>query len=299
MLLVTPTRLPQQAYENPNLHSNCLHRHQGTTKYRPRKMFMNFLLIASKLAPSDLSANLSRVILPAAILVGCLAPVVARADPSELRGVAAPNVVSLSASGFLEVAQDWLTLRMNTTREGSDAASVQSQLKVAMDNALIAARAAAAADQQLQVRSGAFGVYPRYEKNGKISGWQGNAELIMEGRDFTRIARTAGQIQTLTVAGMDFSLSREAQQRLESDAQALAIERFKSRATEVAKGFGFTDFSLREINISSADQIEGRMLQRSAMAMDAQASFSKSEPLAVEPGNSKVNVTVSGTVQLK
>lgn len=209
------------------------------------------------------------------------------------------NVVSLSASGFLEVQQDWLTLRMNATREGGDAASVQTQLKTAVDSALATARGAAAANQQMQVRSGSFGVYPRYDKAGKISGWQGNAELILDGRDFTRIARTAGRVSTMTVAGMDFSLSREAQQKLETDVQALAIERFKARATEVAKGFGMSSFRLGEISISSADQMEGRMVQRSAMAMDSKVSFSKSEPLAVEPGNSKVNVTVSGTVHLK
>ena len=113
---------------------------------------------------------------------------------------------------------------------------------------------AVAPNQQLQARSGAFGVYPRYDKNGKISGWQGNAELVLEGRDFTRISNTAGKIQTLTIAGMDFSLSRETQQKLETDVQALAIDRFKSRAKEVAKGFGFSDFQLREISISSADE---------------------------------------------
>lgn len=238
-------------------------------------------------------------LLVAVLSVSCLAPVAAQAEPAGGREITPANWVGLSASGFLEVQQDWLILRMNTTREGSDATSVQTQLKTAMESAMVTARTAAVPDQQMQVRSGAFGVYPRYDKNGKISGWQGNAELILEGRDFTRIARTAGQIQSLTLAGMDFSLSREARQKLESDVQALAIERFKIRAKEVAKGFGFTDFKLREINISSADQVEGRMLQRGAMAMDASASFSKSEPLAVEPGNTKVNVTVSGTVQLK
>lgn len=246
-----------------------------------------------------IGARLSRMALVAALAASAVVCGVARADVVERRAPVVSNVVSLSSSGFLEVAQDWLTLRMNTTREGKDAASVQAQLKAAMDGAMVIARAGAAADQQLQVRSGAFGVYPRYDKNGKISGWQGSTELVMEGRDFTRIARTAGQIQALTVSSMAFSLSREAQQKLESDVQALAIDRFKRRASEVAKGFGFADYKLGEINISSADQMDGRMLQRGAMAMEAKSAFDQAEPLAMEPGFSKVNVTVSGTVQLK
>ena len=208
------------------------------------------------------------------------------------------NVVNLSASGFLTVPQDWLTVRLNATREGDDAAAVQAQLRTALDSGTATARAAVAPNQQLQARSGAFGVYPRYDKNGKISGWQGNAELVLEGRDFTRIANTAGKIQTLTIAGMDFSLSRETQQKLESDVQALAIDRFKSRAKEVAKGFGFNDFRLREINISSADE-GGGMPQPRMMAMDAKSFSSVSKAVAMEPGTSKVNVTVSGSVVLK
>lgn len=220
----------------------------------------------------------------------------AQAQPRDQEAQAI-NVVNLSASGFLEVAQDWLTVRLSTSREGDDAASVQTQLRIALDSAMALARTAVAPNQQLQARSGAFGVYPRYDKNGKISGWQGNAELVLEGRDFARISNTAGKIQTLTIADMHFSLSRETQQKLETDVQALAIDRFKRRAKEVAKGFGFSDFQLREIGISSAD--EGGNTPMRAMAMEAKSFGSGSKGVAVEPGISRVSVNVSGTVGLK
>ena len=209
------------------------------------------------------------------------------------------NVVNLSASGFLEVPQDWLTVRLSVSREGDDATSVQAQLRSALDSAMAVARTAVAPNQQLQASSGAFGVYPRYEKNGKIASWQGNAELVLEGRDFPRISNTAGKIQTLTIAGMDFSLSRETRQKLESDVQALAIDRFKSRAKEVAKGFGFGDFQLREISISSADEGGSSPMRQRAMAMESKSFVSGSKGVAVEPGMSRVSVSVSGSVGLK
>ena len=53
------------------------------------------------------------------------------------------NVVSLSASGTVEVMQDLLVLTLSTTREGADAASVQAQLKTALDSALTEARRSA------------------------------------------------------------------------------------------------------------------------------------------------------------
>lgn len=206
------------------------------------------------------------------------------------------NVVNIAASGFLEVPQDWLSMSLNTTREGSDAVTVQNQLKQALDAALAVARANAK-PQQLEVRTGQFSLYPRYSSNGKINGWQGSTELVLEGRDFALISATAGKIQTLTMSGTSFSLSRDARRKLESDVQALAIERFKARADEVSKGFGFTGYSLREINVSSADQ-EVRPFQPRAMAMEAKAAMSDAA-VPVEAGKSTVNVTVSGSIQLK
>jgi predicted secreted protein len=96
------------------------------------------------------------------------------------------NVVNISASGFLEAPQDWLSISLNTTKDGSDAAVVQAQLKAALDAALAQAKPAAQ-PQQLEVRTGQFSLFPRYGSNGKINGWQGSAELVIEGRDLSLI----------------------------------------------------------------------------------------------------------------
>lgn len=205
------------------------------------------------------------------------------------------NVVSLSASGHLEVPQDWLSIQLSTTREGPDPVSVQNQLKQALDAALAVAQPEAR-PQQVVVRTGNLRLYPRYS-SGKISGWQGQAELFIEGRDVARISALAGRIQTLTVAQMGFSLSREARQQLESQVQALAIERFRARASEIAKGFGFAGYSLREVSVSGADAPDPAFQPR-AMAMEAKAAMSDA-PVPVAAGTATVSVTVSGAIQLR
>ena len=229
-------------------------------------------------------------------LMACLG--VGSAQTAALAPAVGTNVVHVAASGFIEVPQDWLALRMSVTRVGGDAAQVQNQLRAALDAALDTAKGAATA-QALVVRSGNFGVYPRYDKAGKVSDWQGQAELVLEGRDFTLLARTASRMQPLAVSSMDFSLSREAQQQLESDVQSLAIGRFQQRAGEVAKAFGFTGYELREVSVSSADAAVGREPRHQPMSMKAASSQSDAEPLPAEPGRSQVTVTVSGSIQLK
>ena len=233
---------------------------------------------------------------PAKLIAACLLCAGATTAFAQNIGYPPPqNVLQLAASGTVEVQQDLLTLNLNTTREGPDAATVQSQLKVALDAALTEARKAAQPGQ-LDVRTGNFSLYPRYARDGKISSWNGTAELVLEGRDFARITSTAGKIQTMTMGGVGFGLSREQRARVESDAQSIAIERFKAKAGELAKGFGFGGYTLREIAVNSNDQGFTRPPRMMAMeAKSAQADMA----VPVEAGKSTVVVTVSGTVQLK
>jgi predicted secreted protein len=205
------------------------------------------------------------------------------------------NVLQLSASGTVEVPQDLLSLTLTTTREAADAAAVQSQLRSALDAALAEARKTAEAGQ-MDVRTGVFSVYPRYSGPGRITGWRGTAELVLEGRDFARITQAAARASTMTIGNVGFGLSREQRTKVESDAQNIAIERFKSKAGELAHGFGFSGYTLREVNVASNDIVP---LQRYRMTAAAAPAMAESAPVPVEAGKSSVTVTVSGSVQLR
>ncbi len=205
------------------------------------------------------------------------------------------NVLQLSASATVEVQQDLLSVTLATTKDAVDAAAVQAQLKAAVDAALAEARRNAQPGQ-LDVRTGNFSLTPRYTRDGKINGWQGSAEVVLEGRDFPRITQTAGRISTLNVGGVGFGLSREQRAKVETDAQSLAIENFKHKAAELAKGFGFAGYTLREVAVNASQQ--GGPLRPHMMAAEAR-SFAADAPLPVEAGRTAVVVTVSGSVQLK
>jgi predicted secreted protein len=206
------------------------------------------------------------------------------------------NVLQLQASGTVEVQHDMLSVTLTTAREGTDPTAVQTQLKTALDTALAEARKHAQSGQ-MDVRTGNFALYPRHNREGRISGWTGTAELILEGRDFARITQTAGRMQTMTMGGVSFGLSREQRAKVETEAQAQAIDRFKAKAAELAKGFGFSGYSLREVAVHANDQgFVPRPRQMAAMEAKAGAADAS---LPVEPGKSAVIVTVSGTVQLR
>jgi predicted secreted protein len=205
------------------------------------------------------------------------------------------NVVQLSATGSVDVQLDLLAINMSTTWEGAEAAAVQTQLKVALDEALAQAKKSAQPGL-LDVRTGNFSLLPRYGEDGKITVWQGSAELVLEGRDFARISAAAGEIQTLAVGNVSFALSREQRAKVEGEAQAQAIDRFKTRAVEIAKSFGFNGYTLREVSVNANDQ--SFLPRPRVMALQSRTASSEA-PVPVEAGKTSVQVTVAGSVQLK
>lgn len=203
------------------------------------------------------------------------------------------NVVSLSSSATVEVMKDVLNVAFSTTREGTDAALVQSQLKAAVDAALAETRKVAR-NGQIDVHTGNFSLFPRYApKGGGITGWQGTAELLVDGKDIVGISQLTGRVSTMSIARVAFGLSREAREKVEADVTARAIADFRSKAEFVSRQFGFGGYSIRELNVSSN---EGG--QHVVPMMRLQAAKVADEALPVEAGKASVSVSVSGSVQM-
>lgn len=240
---------------------------------------------------SALPATHFRLALRTALLAALAGAATVRAQvPEPVR-----NVMSLSASASAEVTMDTLTIAMATSRDGSDAAIVQAQLRQALDLALSEARRAARPGQ-LDVQTGNFSLNPRYSQRGGITGWQGRAELVLEGRDIQAVAQLASRLQTLSIARVAFSLSREAREKAESDVGAQAITRFRERAQQQAQLFGFTGYTIREVQVGTPEA--PRFMPMPMMRVAGSAAPAAEEALPVEPGRTTVSTSVSGSVQM-
>jgi predicted secreted protein len=204
------------------------------------------------------------------------------------------DVLTLAASAAVEVQYDVIAMTLSTTRDGSDATAVQSQLRQAIDAALGEARKAQRPGQ-IEVRTGAFSLTPRYGNRGaQITGWVGTGQVVLEGRDMAAIAQVAGRLATVTVAHVGYALSRETRDRVEADAVSQAIARFRSRAGDYAKQFGFNGYTVREVNVGTADPHIVQPMMRQRMV----ASTAADESIPVEAGKAMLTVTVNGSVQM-
>jgi len=236
--------------------------------------------------------NSLRLLAIAACIATCLgAPSAATA---QLVGPFPLGQLGLATSASVEVTKDVLALTFSTTRDGADANAVQAQLKQALDAAVVEAKKAARPGQ-LEVQTGNFALYPRHTNKGGIAGWQGTAELIVEGRDLQAIAQLTGRITTMTIARVAYRLSREATQKVEADIAAEAIARFRARAADYARQFGYAGYTIAQVNVSVSDPPQGGMPMMRMQAAGAQAG----DALAVEPGKAVVTASVQGTVQMK
>jgi predicted secreted protein len=235
-----------------------------------------------------------------AIALGALLIAAAAQAQSPLPSVPPPSgVLNLSTSASIEVTKDVLTVAFSVTREGADAQAVQSGLRQALDAALAEARKIAKPGQ-VDVQTGNFALYPRYTNPPKgaqatISGWQGSAELLVQGKDIPAIAQLSGRIQTMSIARVGYTLSREAREKVEADATAQAIARWRAKAAQMAQQFGYAGYSVREINVATND------LQPPPMPMQmraARAGAVADEALPTEAGKGDVTATVSGSAQM-
>lgn len=228
-----------------------------------------------------------------AILVLCCS--LAVASSAAAQGLPAPqSVLNLQASASVEVPNDRLGVTFSTSRDAPDAATVQAGLKQALDAALAEARKVARPGQ-VDVKAGNFNVHPRYSNRGQIAGWTGSTELVVEGQDLPAIAQLSGRITTMTIARVGYGLSREAREKVEADVTAQAIARYRAKAGEMAKQFGYAGYTIREVNVMTNDAPPVM-----PMAMRAQAMKSTEDAaLPVEPGRGVVTATVNGSVQMK
>ena len=209
------------------------------------------------------------------------------------------GVLNLTMTASVEVTKDVLGVVFSTTRDGADAQAVQSALKQALDAALAEARKIAKPGQA-EVQTGNFSLYPRYgnpKTSGQptIIGWQGTAELQVQGKDAAAIAQLTGRVTTMSIARVGYTLSKEVRDKVEAEVTARAIADWRAKAQQMSQQFGYGGYTVREVNVATNEQGGGPVPAMMSRAKTMQAS---DEALPTEAGKGDVTATVSGSAQM-
>ena len=234
-----------------------------------------------------------------ALALVCAAPVALALTPAMARAQSVTQyqpagVLSLNAQASAEVPQDVVDITLFYEQEANDPSALTATLNQRADAALQKAKGVSG----VTARTGSFSIYPSTDRDGRISAWRGRTEVVLESHDFASASKLAGQMASIMQVGnVQFSLSPEAQRAAEPKLTGEAIKSFREQAASSAQAFGYSGYSIREVNVGHNGVMPRPMMMMSARAMSADAKASA--PVPIEGGTSTVTVNVSGSVQMK
>jgi predicted secreted protein len=201
------------------------------------------------------------------------------------------NLVSLNAQAERDIPNDLLTAMLAAEAEGTDPAQLADGVNRAMQRAL----ASALAYKTVQARSTGYQTSPVYDKN-RVTRWRVRQELRLESADFAAATELIGKLQAnLMVTGLTLSVAGETRRKAENALMAEALAAFDERARVVRDAMKAKGYRVRDLQVSPGSAPPRPVF---AMAARAMSSESLTQP-AVEPGSTRILITVSGTIQLQ
>ena len=212
-----------------------------------------------------------------------LAPFVAAAEESHF------NHISLSASAGDMVTNDTMTATLSREAEGKNTAALANTVNGDINWAIAEIKKHAG----FKVRTQAYNTHPVYHKN-VVIGWKVSQSIRVESRDAAALSQLLGSLQKrLHLTSVSFGVSPELREETENTLISRAIAAFTKRAKNIAADLGHSGYKLVTLNVQTGGG--SRVFQARAMMMEAAPAMA---PPAMEAGESRLTVTVSGEIEL-
>lgn len=204
------------------------------------------------------------------------------------------NLVRLDAVVSTPITPDTAVLTMAAERSGSDSPAITQQVNKLMGDAVREAKTMSG----VEAITGNFSTQQQYDNRGNVIGWTVRSDLILKSKDFGTLGKLSGNLsQSLKIVGSGFEVSRELRAREETVLLQRGLEAFQAKAKTAAQTLGFGGYTLRDIHIQQA-QLEGGNQPRPMMLI-ARGAMADAAPVQIEAGRTAINLTVSGSIQLK
>lgn len=170
----------------------------------------------------------------------------------DAREAPAPKA-TLSATASEAVEQDTVQVTLAAEVTGDDQATVSQQLNQRLDDVVKRAKG----HTGIAVRSGNYNLWPSTDRDGKISQWRGQAEVVLTSTDFAATSRLAADLgDQMPIAGIRFSVSRELRAKTEQALLARAVDAFRARAKALTEALGYASYDLRSVDLGGAGAVQ-------------------------------------------
>ncbi|OBU88156.1 SIMPL domain-containing protein [Chromobacterium subtsugae] len=221
------------------------------------------------------------------MLMCCL---LAAALPAAAEGIQ----LNLSASAQRDIANDQISATLYVQQSNSQAAVLADRLNKATANGLAIGRGY----KDVQLSSGSYSTWPSYDKNGKITGWQGRSEIQLKSKDFAQAAELIAKLQqTMLLEGVQFGVSDEARRNAEQGMIPEAIANLKNQAEVAARALGKNAVNIQQLDIGQQNHgFRPPVMMMKAAVAGAESNVSQPD---LQPGQTQLQLQVSGKVELK
>lgn len=199
------------------------------------------------------------------------------------------NIVNLRIEQTREVVNDVMVVIMQAAAQknsSTEAAQSVNQIMAWADTIF-------SADQRISHKTLNYQTRPVYQ-NKTITGWTASQQLQLQGRDIEALTTMAGTLQQqLQIVSMRFQVSPERRAEELETLIVEALEAFRTKAELVTRTMKAKDYRLVNVSI---DENGGPMPYRGVVQAEAMAV--RSAAPSVEAGESKIQVSVAGSIQL-
>ncbi len=216
-----------------------------------------------------------------------LAVLLAAALPAARAG----TLIELSAEASRPAANDLIQARVYAEANAANPAEVARQVNRDIGEALQTIKA----KPGVSVKSGNQHTYPVYGNGRRIESWRMRAELLLESKDSAAIAELLARLQQMKLALASVSQlpAPATRQAVEAEVTRDAIHAFQARAAVIAETLG-KSYRIKRLSIQQSG-IAPPMPMLRAAKMEMAADLA---PIPLEAGESQVNGTVSGEIEL-
>ncbi len=201
--------------------------------------------------------------------------------------------LTLEASAKAQVNNDEMVVQLAIERDGNDLAAINQVVQQALNSGLEEAKKVS----QVKARLGNVSTNPNWNAQGRPNGWRVRGEIILTSGNLPGLGKLAGELaQRLQLASIQFRLSEEARNAAEKKLLIEAANAFRSRAKDATAALGFSSYTIKDLNLNNGYNVTVRPMGLARGKMDAMSS---SAPVPTDSGESEVQVTFNGSVDIK
>ena len=248
------------------------------------------------------------MIRPAAFAVAAFAAAactaVSAAELIEMKPAKSGTVVTLPVTAQVELANDEATVSFYTMETDKDLAAATRRVIERVNAGLSKLKTL---DLPVEYKTQSLTSYPRYNtpakpgEQPKIIGWEVRQSVTAHVKDVDAAAKVAQEAaERFAFNGVQFSLSREAQQKVQAELMKTAVEQVRLQAQAVAESMGLAGSTVRveSLDFHDAGYVRPMMMSRSAAQAES-ANAKRSMPMPVfEAGKSTVSRHVNARVRI-